>query len=124
MPKGKGNGGPPNFHGGKGWGKGNGKKGKGKDKISDVDEQGWQHVGASSADWNWAAGSEWGNAAEAVPGWPPAATQWTRQLNGHRQLKQPRLHGWRQLSLLGRRALPAGLPPPVEPQQPRQVFAA
>ena len=47
-----------------------------KGKISDMDNQGWSHVGASGADWNWAAGSEWGTAAEAVPGCPPAASFW------------------------------------------------
>ena len=86
VPKGKGKGGPPNFPGGKGWGKSKGKGGKGfggkgygkgKGKISEFDDQGWQHVGASSADWNWAAGTEWA-AVEADQGWPPAAT-WPSQ---------------------------------------------
>ena len=38
-----------------------------------MDESGWVHIG-TGAEWNWAAGSEWASAAEAVPGWPPAAT--------------------------------------------------
>ena len=48
VPKGKGKGGPPpNVYGGKGWKGGKG-KGKGKGKISEMDEAGWTHVGASA----------------------------------------------------------------------------
>ena len=68
VPKGKSKGAPPpNFFGGKGGGwKGGKGKDNGKGKISDVDESGWHHVGAG-AECNWAAGSDWAVAAQAVP---------------------------------------------------------
>ena len=104
--------------GGKGFGKGFG-KGKGKGKISDVDEAGWTHVGASAGgDWNWAAGPEWA-AAEAVPEWPPAAT-WPPPVEA---ATSPWMF-W-QPSERGRRARPLkhrGLQPEEELQPLRRVY--
>ena len=81
QPKQHANGAVGGGQGAKGDGKKGGKGGKGKGKISDVDGQGWSHIGAGvgGAEWNWAAGSDWGTAAEAVSGWPPAAAQWSSQ---------------------------------------------
>ena len=53
-------------------GKGAWCKGKGKGKISEVDDSGWAHVGPPQ-EWNWASGSQWAAApAEAAPQLPPA----------------------------------------------------